>query len=252
LGDKPESKWKKREVINGRDFRRFVHGEDNDYVKFMDMFPVVETSKIYVWKGLDEIIDNGRFAHKRIFPYVSVEYMPTKTVEPMLSKMNKLIEEASQGWMTVRPWLSLHDENFPIDVASLFLHSVLQARIFFQIFNPSIKTHLIHIEKARDMKPGQYRRDVLYMRESSKIGPTKSREKLYDNYYITQDIFLLATPKSIYVINTQIPSPDSRPGAQDDYSPWVTEWLSTALLEFSSAEFLESIGCDPPQHRLVA
>jgi len=36
------------------------------------------------------------------------------------------------------------------------------------------------------------------------------------------------------------------------FEPTITFRPNTALLEFSSAEFLESIGCDPPQHRLVA
>ena len=64
------------------------------------------------------------------------------------------------------------------------------------------------------------------MQDFNSIGSTESKEKLHGDYYITQEIFLVSTPKSIYVVQTQIPSPNSQLGAQDDYSLWVTEWLN--------------------------
>jgi hypothetical protein len=49
-----------------------------------------------------------------------------------------------------------------------------------------VKTYLTHIEKVKNTKADRHT-DVLYMQEFSSIGSVKAREKLYNDYYITQE-----------------------------------------------------------------
>jgi hypothetical protein len=103
-----------------------------------------------------------------------------------------------------------------IDPVSLMITGLFQLQHLFQQLNPHVKFYLRHIQKLNN---------VMYKQDLISIGGIKEKEKYYSDYYITLEVFMISTPKDIYMVNIHVPSPDPLPRPEHSYFSWVNEWL---------------------------
>jgi hypothetical protein len=194
-------------------------GIDIHQTSFWD---VSQIAKLHIWRPKAKPIQLDGANFKQIFPYVFVQCFSFDQLDKLarLSTGESAVLASGIGDNTpaehVDEEVDFHNnyEKYLRNdvVGSIFTIKLYTMAIMAQF--PKQSVTLLNVQKVGN---------VLYSQVLITLHDLKADSKHYDNYYIKEEIIIVATPNGVALIQTFIPSDD--PSFRDPNSTIITSWL---------------------------
>ena len=212
------SSWQHSVITEAQLMEDFT-GIDIHQTSFWD---VSQIAKLHIWRPKAKPIQLDGANFKQIFPYVFVQCFSFDQLDKLarLSTGESAVLASGIGDNTpaehVDEEVDFHNnyEKYLRNdvVGSIFTIKLYTMAIMAQF--PKQSVTLLNVQKVGN---------VLYSQVLITLHDLKADSKHYDNYYIKEEIIIVATPNGVALIQTFIPSDD--PSFRDPNSTIITSWL---------------------------
>jgi hypothetical protein len=187
---------------------------------------------IYLWKGKEvhKVKDSDLF--RNAFAYIILQKIPKDRLKEIIGlgvsmaqeeddegKKNQLKSDkpatlAESRAKSAEEFASKLDEIFRGDIVGSFFTLKLTIQLQVAIASPKTTFSLVEIQKVGN---------VLYSQTLITLHNVKIDDKLSPLYYVRQEVMIISTADTLYVVQTMIPSDDPVPRGKIPSS--VTQWM---------------------------
>jgi hypothetical protein len=193
------------------------------YPSFTDLPPSFPVLPLHLWRGENvasgEGLGFGVGEVTRLFPYIIVERIPYERFGEIIgwARSTELTMENAvlEKGLSSEQLIAQLERIFRGDAAGSILSSLLMQQFVTQAIVKNVQVDLVEIQKVGNTVYVQ----ILIITKDVEVDQTH-----YSSYYQRNELLLVSTKDSVYLVQTSVPSQDPLP--RDEYFQWVTEWLS--------------------------
>jgi hypothetical protein len=183
---------------------------------------------VHLWRAKEALpVSMGSNGFSHIFPYIAVQRISYDKLEELLkmsigldaSLQSDSAKSADEAIPTDTPdYLKELSQTFRGDaVGPLF---ALQLWLGIQAaLSPDVEYELV---KAQKVGPVVYAQSLITLKDA------RVDNKLYPEYYLRTEVFMVSTENGVYFVRTLVPSSERLP--RDEYFKWTTSWFSDLVI----------------------